>query len=117
MQHRILPKNEWGKLEKIFQENNTPLPHETSQIAVAEHEGEIVGFLVLQFVPHVEPLWIREDMRGKVSWKKMLSDIVGLFNGNKGSLFAFSPNEKIGNMVKHAGMERMPWGIWKMEVN
>ena len=32
---------------------------------VAEEEGEIVGFVVIQILPHVEPLWVEKRHRGK----------------------------------------------------
>lgn len=36
----------------------------TSRVLIAERDSRIVGFLVFQLVPHIEPMWIHEDYRG-----------------------------------------------------
>jgi len=35
----------------------------TSRILVAERAGELKGFIVLQLIPHTEPLWVAPSMR------------------------------------------------------
>lgn len=36
----------------------------TSRVLIAERESRIVGFAVFQLVPHIEPLWVDESLRG-----------------------------------------------------
>ena len=112
MIYRLLPPSEWDVLSARFATYGGRLPDpRTSQIAVAEEDGVIVGFLVLQFVPHLEPLWIDEAHRGKVYWPKLqrlLEDHL-----DAGDYFVFAPTDRMAELADAAGLEALPWTLYK----
>lgn len=56
---------EWDRVEGVLAVRGwMSLNRPTSRILVAEREGELLGFMVMQLVPHTEPLWVRPSERG-----------------------------------------------------
>src|SRR5262245_14081768 len=51
-------------LKRIKERGWMPLSPTTSRILCAVKDNELVGFHVLQLVPHCEPLWVDESQRG-----------------------------------------------------
>ena len=109
--YRELPCEDWWRLEPFFAERGQSLPHpQLAKIGVAEHDGEIVGFLVNQLIPHTEPLSIAPDWRGKVSWKRLLK----LVESHKSYVFADSPERE--RMLKLGGFTKIPhFTVWIKE--
>jgi GNAT superfamily N-acetyltransferase len=61
----VASQEDWDRIESILATRGwMSLARETSRILVAEHDGELKGFVVLQLVPHTEPLWVAPDARG-----------------------------------------------------
>lgn len=108
MHYRLLPPGEWASLEPFFKERSIGLPSPNlAQIAVAEDGGQIVGFLVRQLVPHVEPLSIAPEYRGKVSWKRLAN----MLDMNQTFVFADSPERE--RMCELAGFQKIePFTVW-----
>lgn len=58
-------EEDWDRIEGILAARGwNSLNRPTSRILIAEEDGELVGFFVLQFFPHTEPLWVRPSRRG-----------------------------------------------------
>lgn len=116
--YRFLEKEEYGKLEGKFEEYGAKLPDpELSAIYAAFDEETIVGFHVLQYVPHAEPMWIAEEYRGKVNWRQFQRGIEGLFDRNAGgSYYIFPADERVANLCRRGGMEELPIRAWKREI-
>jgi len=57
---------EWNRFEDILVARGwMSLNRPTSRVLVAEDEhNELLGFIVMQLVPHTEPLWVRPSQRG-----------------------------------------------------
>ena len=57
---------EWQRIDDILAVRGAaPLNRPTSRILVAEDtEGVLLGFLVLQLLPHLEPLYVKPSSRG-----------------------------------------------------
>ena len=116
--HRLLNRDEWGKIEFIFQENGVEPPNkDISFIVVEELDGEITQILTLQLVGHSEPWWCREDRRGKssvvplVNLLNQVAERIGL-----SEYFAFAPNENIAKACSIVGMEELPWKVFRKRV-
>lgn len=114
--YRFLPESEWHKLEAIFDEYGSQPPAKgLGKIAIAEDNGQIVGFVVLQLVLHAEPLWIREDHRqtDTVSWRRLLN-MVGECAAQIGKeYYVFIPDERAAHIAKVAGLSPLSWRIWR----
>lgn len=62
---RILEKSEVGKLSPVLDSLGWRILYpEVATILAAEEDGEIVGFCVMQVLPHLEPEWVKESHRG-----------------------------------------------------
>ena len=57
---------EWDRIEEILAARGwTSLNRSTSRILCAEDaSGGLLGFIILQFYFHTEPLWVRPSQRG-----------------------------------------------------
>lgn len=57
---------DWDRIEGILAARGwMSLNRPTSRILVAEDaDGALLGFVVLQFIPHTEPLWVAPSQRG-----------------------------------------------------
>ena len=56
---------EWDRIETIIETRGwIPLNRRTTRVLLAETAaGGLVGFIVLQLIPHVEPLFVAPSMR------------------------------------------------------
>ena len=65
MEYRILEKHEVSRLAPVLYALGWKILYpEASTILAAEEDGEIVGFCVMQVLPHLEPEWVKESHRG-----------------------------------------------------
>lgn len=102
-------KYELLELNKLPQFHNTPVMGIAS---VAISDEKVVGFLCLQPVLHVEPLWISPEFRGKVNPVKLHNTLVGCLP--KGTpYFAFVPDRKIALIAGSFGMKPRGWDVWE----
>jgi N-acetylglutamate synthase-like GNAT family acetyltransferase len=73
MNSRILPPEEWPRLEGTEAENVWPkLNPQSARILVVEEDGEIVATWTLLTVVHAECLWIAPEYRGSFGVTKRL---------------------------------------------
>ena len=73
MKSRILPKEEWGKLDVtgLPQIGPTMDPADV-QVVVVEEDGKVVATMGLFRAVHLEGLWIDEDHKGKAGTVRAL---------------------------------------------
>lgn len=75
MTTRVLPPDEWPRL--IVTDAWEAWPHldpARNTVVVTEHEGAIVGCVILMQAVHAEFLWIAPEHRGKTSVFRRLRD-------------------------------------------
>jgi len=112
MTYRILPAEEWYRLDPIMARQGKAVPDQRlAAAAVAEKDGEIKGVLFLQMVIHMEPLVIEDPYVNFLSLQEtletpMLLDKQGL------SVYCYTQDEKMNRIVQLAGFERLGefWG-------
>ncbi|HEY5990852.1 MAG TPA: hypothetical protein VIV12_31320 [Streptosporangiaceae bacterium] len=122
MTYRLLPREEWGRLEALFDakgldKKTIPSP-DVAQCAVAEEDGErIVAFLFLQMVLHAEPIWIDSAERGRVKFTSLVSTVEALFSPEgQHCYYAFVNTPVVEKMARHVGMQPVPFQVFKKEV-
>ena len=53
------------QLKPILDKLGWAVPHPVNAVAVtAVYQGRVVGFFVLQLIPHAEPMWVSPEVRG-----------------------------------------------------
>lgn len=120
--YEILDPEKWAELNPIFEANGATIPHPSvATAAVARDEsGKIRGMLILQLVYHAEPLWIDKEYTGRVSFLTLLEKLEGLFAMQEGQdlrgYYVFAPDKMVEGMAKVAGLEKMPWSVYRKVV-
>lgn len=113
--YRELPAAEWPKLASTFGEYGALLPRtELARIFVAEAEGEIVAFLTLQLVPHMEPLWVHPRKRGKLMLTQLVKIAEGALEGS--GYFAHTSEPRVGAMAAANGMTPVSGVMWQKDL-
>ena len=62
MEIYIIQGAELEQLEPICAANNWALP--TGKAVVAKEDGKIIGFVAMQLLPHLEPIFVSKEHRG-----------------------------------------------------
>lgn len=111
MTSRILPAEEWAKLEEVGAETVWPLLDPArAQILVIEDEGQIVGTLTLMSVLHAECLWIKPSHRRGYGVMKRLLD--GMWSAAQGAgakaLWSGSVSDTMTNILHRLGASEVP---------
>jgi hypothetical protein len=106
LSYRILEKEEWDRLLPIFEDNNGIMPSpELATVAVAEEDGEIVGILVLQVIPHFEPAWASNP---RVDFRALTRKLEELLPRNC-TVYTSAPNEQIAGLARACGFSDTGW--------
>jgi ribosomal protein S18 acetylase RimI-like enzyme len=117
---RVLPPSEWefaevssGKtLVEVFLEEGGELPDPRfAEIHVVEIDGEIVGFGVLQLVPHLDPVWVAPSLRGNgigvgLAVVEMVESRLRESDGK--AYFCFVNNIVVKGLVERIGFKEYP---------
>jgi hypothetical protein len=118
IEYRYLAPEEYESLRPVFEANDGDLPDpQMSAIHAAFDGDEIVGFHVLQYVPHAEPMWIKDTHRGKVNWREFQRGVEKLFDKARGgSYYIFPSDERVAKMCKRGGMVECEFKAWRRDV-
>jgi predicted N-acetyltransferase YhbS len=70
-------QEEWDRIDSILAARGwMSLNRELTRILVAEDDGRLIAFLVLQAIPHTEPLWVAPSARGTSIAQELADDMV-----------------------------------------
>lgn len=106
MTTRLLPREEWPRLQGTEAEPLYPLLQPERSIVVVVEDGDrIVGCHVLLWVLHAECLWIHPDHRGKASVGRRLWATVQRTARACGvhALMTAACDDAVRKLLKHAG--------------
>lgn len=113
---RRLPLVEGDKLHKLFAEavNGTPpLPSE-GMVIVAEEDGVIIGFATLQYVPHIEPVWVAPSHRGRWVLQNMLTELFKHVPTSARGALCYTKEDRTARLITHLGLEHMhDWKVFR----
>jgi GNAT superfamily N-acetyltransferase len=112
--YRILPVEEWGKVEHIFREHGGELPPPlASFIVVGESEsGEIVFVCAPVTVIHVEHAYVAPEHRGHGVLREGLNFVDdALRSTGIVGYYAFTQDEKMSHMAREFGMCELPFKV------
>lgn len=111
MDYRLLSNAEKSKLTEIHPEYASV---DLSQVTIAGavENGEVKALLVLNFVPHAEPLWIEEGAH--VDFRRLAAILEPRVPGNR--VWVFVPNDKIGQMAEICGLHDTGLRVYSKEL-
>ncbi len=112
--YRILDRDEHHMLSEAYASHGGVQPPDVGIVAGAFDGDQLVGFLVLQPILHMEPVWVHPDYRGQVP----IGHLVRLIEEQLPHglvYFAFAPNQRISDLVKSQGFQSLPWHVWRKE--
>lgn len=113
MTYRFLEASEWERLTPVCK--NIPNPN-FSRVAIAETDtGELAGYLMLQMVMHMEPLYVSRKFRGAVRINRLYKKLCELIPAGV-SFYSFSlPGHISERIAAVGGFLRMPYNIWRKD--
>jgi hypothetical protein len=116
----LLAPERYSELEPIFEEYGGTLPNpDTSYVIVAEEDGEILAFWVVQAQVHIEPFWVSPAARGRSGLfaKQMIPHILAALKADGAEeFFAFAPDDAIFDYLARLGLEPLPWVVFRGQV-
>ena len=97
----------------VFAEHGTTLPDpEMARIIVAWDDLTVAGFVVIQMQPHIEPLYVAPAYRHQGLAGELAAAAVSIFAPGV-PYYAFSPREGIAQLAINAGLEQLPWHVYR----
>lgn len=119
MRTRVLPQDEWYRLEHTTVGALWETLPPTAQAIVVEDEGTIVGCWLVLPVIHVECLWIAEAHRGRTSvarrlWSAMRAVARNVFDAHQ--VWTASVDDTVRTLVQHAGGTQVPGDHWVLPI-
>jgi hypothetical protein len=124
MTYRKLEKNEWDRLKPIFEVEEWPMPSRDLATAVVaeDAEGQICGLLILELKLHAEPLWIRPESKGSVTFRGLASvmaeQVIGIADKlpENAAVYFLTSQENVGKLAEPLGFQPMEERVWRLEV-
>lgn len=107
---RILPPDEWSKLDTGFPPIGTTLRPEDSQVIVIEDEGKIVASVGTFRVTHFESLWIHPEYRGNagVARRLMKACVSAARKWTDQWVWGCSGTDHMNDILERMGGKKMP---------
>ena len=111
MEIYVLQGAELMQLEPICAEMNWALP--TGRAVVAKEDGKIIGFVAMQLLPHLEPIFVAKEHRGSGLADTMV-EIAAADMEMSGIAHFMSVvrNDQSKRLAKVLGMELVPGEVY-----
>ena len=117
----LISDEEWTrgteKIEEILAARGwASLNKDMSRVLVAEDDGELKGFFVLQMFPHTEPLWIAPSMRGTTLASDLANTMLEFLNSVRArGWMLIAENHLVERMVIERGMKKLEYPVYIQE--
>lgn len=100
---------EWSKIDEILATRGWPsLNRPTSRIRLAEEDGKILSFLVVQLFPQVGPAWAAPSVRGTGIAAELADDMVQyLMDAQCRGWMVVADNPHAEKLARDRGMTRL----------
>lgn len=110
-------QEEWDRIDKFLESRGwMSLNRETSRIWLAEEEGEIVGFFVLQWTPQAGPMYVVPSKRGSGLANELADDMLNYLIGAKArGWFIVADSPHVPAMCEARGMHKIPVPVYTTE--
>lgn len=96
---------------------DVPSPNLGIVVGAFTDRDELVGYAVLQYILHLEPVYIEPEYRAKVSWKEFQKSLESVFDKDHGgSYYTLAEDERVGKLCKRAGMVELPMKVYRRDI-
>jgi len=101
--------HDWARLDNLLEKRGwAPLNREFSRVRIAEREGEIVGFSVLQMLPFAGPMFVERKHRGTGLADKLAEDTINyLVECNARGWFVIADSPHVPRLCEKFGMQKV----------
>lgn len=114
MNYRLLPKEQWKKIEPIWKMHGSkpPVDDPFALVAVATEGERITGCMGMQLLPHIEGIWADPEFSGKVGFRTLRSKLLETLPAGF-EYFAFAPTWEVARICEYGHMEKKPWAVYR----
>ena len=100
---------DWSRVDRLLEKRGwAPLNRDLSRILIAEQDGEIVGFSVLQMLPFAGPLFVERKHRGTGMADKLATDTINyLVDCNARGWFVIADSPHVPKLCERFGMHKV----------
>ena len=107
--YRWLEPEEMGLIEPVLEKMNAISINREQSRVVGAFDGErLIGFFVMQLVPHLEPLYVDPDYRnGTVALNLVMEMVQFMKDCNARGAILVAEHPGVEKIAEHFGMERI----------
>ena len=107
---------DWQRITRIFDARGwATLYRELARILVAERGDDLLGFIVLRWLPHTEPLWVRPSERGNVVAQGLADRMKAFLDESEAyGYMAVAEHPVAARMCEERGMTRVNFPVYVM---
>ena len=124
MTYRKIEPREWARLMPIFEMNGWTMPNRDLATAIIAEDADerICGVLILEFKLHAEPLWIRPDSIGQVSFRGLASVMAQQVKGiseqlpEGAAVYFMTSMDNVEKLAEPLGFQPMEERAWRLAV-
>lgn len=115
LEFKWLHDDELDVLEPIIRSRGwVPLNKGIAAAYVAYDHGQIVGFVALNCIPHVEPLWVSNERRGTGLAEELVNSMVEfLFSVQCPAAYIVADSPASARLAELHGMERVNVPVYR----
>lgn len=119
IEYRPLRPDELADVYAVFERRGIAPPDPSVSVVIgAVGDDRVLGFIVAQLVPHLEPIHINEGERGRVNWRELVEAAENSLRASlQGAYYAFSESDGISALCKRSGMTEMPYKVFRKEID
>lgn len=103
--YRRLASHEFERVRPVFEKHGGVIPCPSiASIFIAEEDGVLLGFAVVQQVIHLEPIWLENEKKAPHTLRKLIH-LAETEVPPGGTYYAFSDNDHVTDLAKSFGLE------------
>jgi hypothetical protein len=114
---RPATREEWGFICDTFVERSWMMPNRSlTRILLAKRGEEIVGFHVMQLVPHAEPMWVDKAERGTGLAADMADQMVKFLKDSDARGWLVLAGDPVTEkLCRERGMEKIASAVYRTQ--
>lgn len=124
VEYRVVADDELRLLHPIFERLGWPLPDPNFAKAIVAEAGNgddklVLGFQVVQFIPHAEPLWINPHVRGTGIAEGLVEETMHYVENDckiKRYLCTAKPGSFAARLAEKYGMVQFPGALFVKQI-
>lgn len=109
---------DYGELAGLMPPENVPHQDASRCFVSREEGGKIDGYIFIQLLVTVEPIWVAEEQRGTGLALKLFGEAADalLKEGNTRYFITHSDTPQVEDYLRRLGLEEIPWKTFKMQL-